>query len=244
MRALELRLPVLVGVAWFLVGPLAGCRSSDELGVINTEPVAASGGKGGRGTGGRSGSGGRVGAASGGSPASGAGGAGGTVVVDNDASASDVTSAPGPDSAGAGAGPDSGPADAVASDAKIDGPPVGANGIAICWPDPKVIKICHQLENACENCPPGGAPPGNKLAATCFDLIKKAYAGMATDADCEKFAIDNKCPVDNPNGTGNVCGSLNCYAPGCSDKERCLNRQQWGASNMCAPFMATCGPCK
>ena len=43
--------------------------------------------------------------------------------------------------------------------------------------------------------------------------------------------------------TGNVCGSLNCYAPGCKDKARCLNRQQWGDSTMCETFMATC-PCQ
>ena len=40
----------------------------------------------------------------------------------------------------------------------------------------------HQLENACENCPPGGAPPKNKTAQDCFDLVGKAYMGMATDA--------------------------------------------------------------
>jgi hypothetical protein len=139
------------------------------------------------------------------------------------------------------------PTDDAMAPATSDGPvslPDSGGKVAVCWPDPKVIKICHQLENACENCPPGGAPPKNKTAQVCFDLVKKAYAGMATDADCEKFAIDNKCTVDDVKTTGNVCGSLNCYAPGCKDKARCLDRQQWGASSMCAPFMATCGPCQ
>jgi hypothetical protein len=92
--------------------------------------------------------------------------------------------------------------------------------------------------------PAGRGSPGNKTAVACFALIKKAYAGMATDADCAKFAVDNKCKVDNLGKGGNVCGSLNCYVPGCTNKARCLDRQQWGDSSMCKPFQATCGPCK
>jgi hypothetical protein len=101
-----------------------------------------------------------------------------------------------------------------------------------------VIQICHQLENACENCPPGG--PGTALAKACFDLVAKAYAGMADDAACAKFAVDNKCKVDSG---GNVCGSLDCSAPGCMDKARCEDRKGWGDTNQCKAFLATC-PCR
>jgi hypothetical protein len=98
-----------------------------------------------------------------------------------------------------------------------------------------VIKICHQLENACENCPPGG--PGTPLANACFALVEKAYAGMADDAACEKFAVDNKCKVDSG---GNVCGSLDCSVPGCMNPTRCADRKGWGDTTMCKPFLATC----
>ena len=150
--------------------------------------------------------------------------------------------------ASGGGSPEAGPSSDVGVDSggTVDAPsslPDGSGGVAVCWPDPRVIKICHQLENACENCPPGGAPPKNQTATICFALVKKAYAGMATDADCEKFAVDHKCTVDNVATTGNVCGSPNCNAPGCRDKARCLNRQQWGDSSMCRMFMDTC-PCK
>jgi hypothetical protein len=143
------------------------------------------------------------------------------------------------------AGRDGGPPLADAS-AATDGASSGVasdGGVLVCWPDPKVIMICHQLENACENCPPGGAPPKNKAAQDCFDLVERAYKGMASDADCAKFAADHMCTVDNATSTGNLCGSLDCYAPGCKDKARCLDRQQWGDSSMCAQFLATC-PCK
>src|SRR5689334_232137 len=64
----------------------------------------------------------------------------------------------------------------------------GAGGAILgCWPDPKVIKICHQLENACENCGPTKAVACQNgkypKVCACFELINKAYAGMATDAD-------------------------------------------------------------
>ena len=117
---------------------------------------------------------------------------------------------------------------------------IGKDGLAICHADATVIAICKQLENACENCPPGGAPPKNKLAQVCFDLVMKAKAGMAKDADCAKFAVDNKCTVDKG---GNVCGSLNCTVAGC-DKAACDKWQQWGDAAMCRPLMAKCGPCK
>jgi hypothetical protein len=102
------------------------------------------------------------------------------------------------------------------------------------------LSICKQVENACENCPPGGAPPKNKLAQVCFDLIAKAKAGMATDADCAKFAVDNKCTVDKG---GNVCGTLNCTVAGCP-KGPCDKAQQYGDAAACRPLLAKCGPCK
>jgi hypothetical protein len=128
----------------------------------------------------------------------------------------------------------------------------GAGGMAgavlACWVDPKVIKICHQLENACENCGPmkGVAPPKNTKAQPCFDLVTKAYMGMATDADCEKHAIDNDCTVDNASTTGNVCGSLDCTVAACNVKfggKSCEEAKGWGDSSICKSFYAKC-PCK
>jgi hypothetical protein len=123
----------------------------------------------------------------------------------------------------------------------------GATGAVLgCWPDPKVIKICHQLENACENCPPGGAPPKNTTATKCFALVEMAYKGMATDADCAKFAVDNKCTVDNASTTGNVCGSLDCNPTTCGGKsggKTCEEAKGWGDASICMAFYAKC-PCK
>jgi hypothetical protein len=226
-----------------LASGLLGCREDDSGPA--PAPARSTGGAGGAATGGRGGRG------------AGAGGSGGTgTTAGTGGSSAAGSGAAGAGAAGSGGGPagTSGSADAAAdasgSDLAGDGNPAASDGaigmpgpdggIAICWPDPAVIMICRQLENACENCPPGGAPPGNKLAQVCFDLIKKAKAGMATDAECAKFAVDNKCTVDKG---GNVCGSLNCYAPTCTDRARCLNRQQWGDSGMCRPFVASCGPC-
>jgi hypothetical protein len=120
--------------------------------------------------------------------------------------------------------------------------------VLACWADPKVIKICHQLENACENCGPmkGVAPPRNTKAQPCFDLVNAAYKGMATDADCEKHAIDNDCTVDNVATTGNVCGSLDCTNPACAGKvsnKTCDEAKGWGDSSICKTFYAKC-PCK
>jgi hypothetical protein len=149
------------------------------------------------------------------------------------------------------------PADAtVLADANVSGgddaatpdvaPPAGDAGpggpLAACFPDPKVIKVCRQLEPACENCPPGGAPPRNKTAVDCFALVEKANAGMASDADCAQFAVDHKCTVDNAATTGNVCGSLNCGATGCN-KAMCDRVYGNGDSAACMRLLATC-PCK
>jgi hypothetical protein len=157
----------------------------------------------------------------------GSGGGGGSGGSGGDAGSDPSGSGGGPATSGAGGG------------AGSSGAGGGSPGsLAVCWPDSTVVKICHQLENACENCPPGG--PGTALAKACFALVEKAYAGMADDAACEKFAIDNKCKVDDG---GNVCGSLNCDAPGCMNKTRCADRKGWGDSSQCQPFLATC-PCK
>jgi hypothetical protein len=213
---------------------ISGCRDTAESAFDPPPAVENTGGSGGKGSGGSKGTGGAK--ATGGSmsaPATGGvtGTAGDSGAVDSPA---DVPATTQPE---VGTTVDMSVADTVS------GPDTAPGKVAVCWPDSKVIKICHQLENACENCPPGGAPPKNTTATTCFALVKKAYAGMATDEDCAKFAVEHKCTVDNVATTGNVCGSLNCYAPGCKDKERCLNRQQWGDSSMCTQFMATC-PCK
>jgi hypothetical protein len=243
------RVPVVVAFTLLVGGGIFGCRSDNvETDPIDTEVTPPA-------TGGRKATGGSTGAKGGGSgmaaggatgmaPAGSGGaapsGSGGAVAADSGA-ASDVPVIP------VGT-PDTAPADDVAAPAPDTGTapttpgagPLGPNGIAICHADPTVIAICKQLENACENCPPGGAPPGNKLAVVCFDLIKKAKAGMATDAECAKFAVDNKCKVDNG---GNVCGSLNCTVAGCN-KAECDKWQQWGDASKCRPLMAKCSPCK
>src|SRR5262249_50826785 len=119
----------------------------------------------------------------------------------------------------------------------------GGLAVAVCWPDPHVIMICHQLENACENCGPMKGP-SDPLAKPCFDLVKRAYDGLATDADCAKHAVDNKCTIDNVNTTGNRCGSLDCAAPGCNtQRAACEKDKQWGDSSKCDKWFAKC-PCK
>jgi hypothetical protein len=213
---------------------------------------AVSGGSGGESSGGTGGSGqpesgGSGGTASGGTGAEPvSGGSGGTASAGGSGGTAPVAGQGGaPDAAAAGQSGDGSASGGVSGGDGGFGitSPDGSASVLACWSDPRVIAICHQLENACENCPPGGAPNKNPKAQPCFDLVEKAYKGMASDADCVAFAVENKCFVDNAKTTGNVCGSLNCYAPGCSNKARCLDRQQWGDSSMCAPFMATCA-CK
>jgi len=125
-----------------------------------------------------------------------------------------------------------------------------AGAVLACWPDPKVVKICHQLENACENCGPKKAVACNNGAnpkvCACFDLVNKAYAGMATDADCEKYFNENQCVVDNAATTGNTCGSLDCTNAACNGKfggKTCEEAKGWGDSSICNSFYAKC-PCK
>jgi hypothetical protein len=150
----------------------------------------------------------------------------------------DAPRPPPPDAAPEPDAPD--PADAppiAGSDAGTVVPSDG--GIALCFSNPRVVAICRQLEPACENCPPGGAPPGNPTAQECFDLVARAKAGMATDAECVKFFQDRKCTVDNG---GNVCGSLNCAARGCN-AAMCSAAFENGDTVACMRFAATC-PCR
>jgi hypothetical protein len=134
------------------------------------------------------------------------------------------------------------PVDAVAAvDVATPTDAVAPKGPAACHPNAKVIAICHQLEAACQNCP-GGAM--GAVSTRCFAAVQKN-----DDAACAKFAVDNKCPVDDAAGKGNVCGSLNCgvgngppVAAGCN-KAMCAKAQGEGDSAKCMPFLAAC-PCK
>ncbi len=239
MGSCKLRLAV-VALLFFVDGALAGCASQDE-GPSSTSSGTAGASHGGE-AGASSAAGGSSGDVGGGSSGSltsggtmdGSGGGAGSAVTSGSGGGAGATGAGGADASGSGGvggtgGGGAGPGGSGGS---------GTGGVAVCWPDSMVIKICHQLENACENCPPGG--PNTPLANACFALVEKAYAGMADDAACEKFAIDNKCKVDSG---GNVCGSLNCDTPGCVNKARCEDRKGWGDTSQCQPFLATC-PCR
>jgi hypothetical protein len=231
MRKFEIR--VGVTMAFLVLGGLSGCGGS------NAGRQNAGGGSGGAaGDEATGGSGGSSHETGGGGEAGGASGKGGT-----------------PGTGGAAHVPDASGGEADATTGAVDGNlPVDSaapivsdgggtgSGVAVCWNDPKVIMICHQLENACINCGNGKNPPANKDAVDCFDLIKKAYAGMATDADCVKFATDHVCKPDDATTTGNVCGGLDCQAPGCKDRVKCEFVKQDGESDKCQPYVATC-PC-
>jgi hypothetical protein len=208
---------------------LAACGGSTTSGRPKGGASGSGGGDGGS-DGSSSGSGG-----SGGTHASGgSGGAGGAAVVDASSGSSDTMTSGAADGAAAESG---GPG------MSADGGPGSDGGVAICWKDPKVIMICHQLENACINCGSGKNPPANTDAVACFELIKKAYAGVATDQDCVDFATAHKCKPDDATTTGNVCGGLNCQVPGCKDPAMCEFVKQDGESDKCQPYVATC-PCK
>jgi hypothetical protein len=123
-------------------------------------------------------------------------------------------------------------ADAAAPDAVKTGP-------AACFPDPKVIAVCVQLESACNNCPGGGE--GKKSTLDCYAVVQKG-----DDAACAKYSVDKKCNVDPG---GNVCGSLNCgvgqgppVAAGCN-VTACKLAQGNGDSAKCQTLLAAC-PCK
>lgn len=228
------------------------------------------GGKGGStGTGGNKGKGGTGGSASTGTGGSAGTGTGGATATGGTDGAKDAASDTGPASDADQPTDDSGTTDdsAVSSDVSTtdtastdatSGGDAATGTILACWSDPKVIKICHQLENACENCGPkkGVACQNGKYpqVCACFDLVDKAFKGMATDADCEKFAVDNSCTVDDLATTGNTCGSLNCElpackctTPGCEDESNrgktCAADQHYGIGSACDKWAAKC-PCK
>jgi hypothetical protein len=238
----------VVALSLLMSASVFGCRSSSEDTFADPIDPATSATGGRKATGGSSGSkagsggsaatGGSSGsAATGGAPAAPPPATDGAVTTDVPAAAdapvtpvADATTAPDVEV----------PASDSGAPATPGAGPKGPDGLAICHADPMVLSICKQVENACENCPPGGAPPKNKLAQVCFDLIAKAKAGMASDADCAKFAVDNKCTVDKG---GNVCGTLNCTVAGCP-KGQCDKVQQYGDAAACRPLLAKCGPCK
>jgi hypothetical protein len=220
-------------VVFLVLGSIGGCSSSSG------HRPASAGGNGGDDTGGTSGS--EMGGAGG--RDSGAAGVGGHGPAADAAVLTADAVAPEPDT---GEGPDlGGQMDSSQPQTMSDGSAGGdgGGGVAVCWTDPKVIMICHQLENACINCGSGKNPPANTDAVACFELIKKAYAGMATDADCVQFAKDHVCKPDDATTTGNVCGGLNCQAAGCKDPVKCEFVKQDGESDKCMPYVASC-PCK
>jgi hypothetical protein len=241
------------------VGSVYGCGSDtantgstgDEGGSTGTGGKKATGGSGGSvstGTGGAKASGGAGGSGKDASPASDTDEPATDADEPSDDSGTAVDSSVGgdvstPDTSGTGGTP---------------GSDAAAGGLLACWPDPKVIKICHQLENACENCgPTKGKACGNgkyPQICACFDLIEKAFKGMATDEDCVKFAAANDCKVDNATTTGNICGSLNCElpdckcnTPGCGDEanrgKTCSADQHYGDAAACQKWVSKCS-CK
>jgi hypothetical protein len=228
MKKLEDRAVVLM--VFLILGGLAGCGGS-KTGRQNA--VGGSGGAAGdESPGGAGGSSPETGAGGGAGGLGGKGGTGGAPhLPDAAAQSADARSD----------GASDGPLPADSAVASSDGSS-STDGVALCWNDPKVIMICHQLENACINCGSGKNPPANQDAVACFELVKKAYAGMATDADCVKFATEHVCKPDDFATTGNVCGGLDCQAAGCKDPVKCEVVKQDGESDKCQPYLATC-PC-
>lgn len=209
-----------------------GGDGEEETGGASGSTGGKTGGTGGKATGGASGSTGGASGSTGGASGS-TGGTGGST-----GGAGGSTGGAGGSTGGAGGGGGTGGAGG------------GGGAVLACWPNPKVIKICHQLENACENCGPTKAVACQNgkypKVCACFELINKAYKGMATDADCEKYAMENDCTVDNVATTGNLCGSLDCSNPACSARigsRSCLDAQGWGDSSQCKAYYDKC-PCK
>jgi hypothetical protein len=271
MRDSKSRLGVLVA-ALFLAGSVIACSSATPRQNTSTGGSGGDGDTGGStgSTGGKSGTGGKTGTggssatggdgggaggATGGSGGGDTGGAGGST---GGAGGSDTGGAGGGDTGGAGGGGNTGGSGGGTGGGGGGGAGGSTGALLSCWADPKVIHICHQLENACENCGPkkavackNGMP---KEVCGCFDLVDKAFMGMATDADCEKYAAANNCTVDNATTTGNICGSLNCDLPACKcttpgcDGEAfkgktCAADQHWGDATGCQKWAAKC-PCK
>ena len=73
-----------------------------------------------------------------------------------------------------------------------------------------------------------------------------AFMGLASDADCAKFAVDKKCTVDKG---GNVCVTVDCDGtPGCenknqTDKTACDYVSRYGDPAPCMKFLPRCA-CK
>ena len=263
MRAYSVRFRSLlvVAVLALLGGGPSGCSKSEPSGIQAVDPATSGAGgsggsrgsKGGSGGSAKGGSGadasGATGDAAGQTETDGGTGGSGAASTSDDASGGGDDAGPGDDAGSAGPG---GSADGSVGTGDDGGDAPGNAGgpILACWPDPKVIHICRQLENACENCGPmkGFPSPKNPKADPCFALVIKAKAGKATDADCAAHALANDCTVDDVTTTGNVCGSLACNPTTCggtfgAKKRSCLEAQQWGASDECMHWYAKC-PCK
>jgi hypothetical protein len=103
-----------------------------------------------------------------------------------------------------------------------------SSGPAACHPDPNVIKICKQLEPACQNC------PDRAVWDECFRV-----SAAGNDTACARYAADNDCTVDQG---GNWCGSLDCTAQGCP-RASCRDAQGNGASGACQAMLDEC-PCQ
>jgi hypothetical protein len=235
------RLRLALFASLLLVGSaMSGCRDT-KPDYFGTPPAPES-------------TGGRTGTGTGGRPAT--GGRGGTSGAADAGAVKPVDAVPAVD--GAVAGPDAVASDAVASDAvpvvEVGAPdmvvvpvadaaapdtrPVTGNGPAACFPDPKVIAICLQLEAACNNCPGGGM--GMKPTMDCYAVVQRG-----NDVACAKYAVDKKCTIDPG---GNVCGSLNCgvgsgppVKAGCN-RNACRTAQGNGDSAKCQALLAAC-PC-
>jgi hypothetical protein len=239
------QLPLVVFAAVIVFGNgLLGCRNTSPAPYAPVDTMGTSPGR--SGTGGRTGRGG-----SGGAKAAGGAG-GGTMASAPDASNADlasdaVNSSDVASDAQVVISDAAGPVEVGAPDAVVDARADGRadaqtdatrSGPAACHTNSRVIAICHQLESACLNCP-GGAM--GKVVTDCFAAVRRG-----NDAACAKYAVDQKCTIDNG---GNVCGSLNCgngvgpaVAPGCN-KAACTKAQGEGNSSMCQPLLAAC-PCR
>jgi hypothetical protein len=226
--------------ALIAAGSIYGCSEDAGPGGVENEGGATQ-------TGGSKGKGG-----SGGSSAKGgASGSGG--ISHTDASGSDLSSDDAAESTDAPEGADGDAVDTGASETGGAGPSTGGTSgsdagkpaVASCSTQVSGLTTCRQLEVACENCPPGGAPEKNPTADECFKLTDRAFAGQATDADCAKFAMEKKCTVDPG---GNICVTLNCDGrPGCDgnpdDRKTCAGAAHYGEKADCQKYLPKCS-CK
>ena len=230
---------LLAAGSFYGCGDKAPASAPVEEGTGGRKATGGSPGTGGaKATGGAGGSSAKGGASGNGSGGSGAQDSG----AGNDADA--------PESSDVPAGSDDVAADSKPSDTGAggtSGSDAGGKKIAACAKDPMGLTTCRQLEIACENCPPKGPPETNPKAKICFDdVIHRAFLGQATDEECAKFAVDNKCTVDPG---GNICVTLNCDgSPGCDnkdplDRKTCIGAARYGQKADCLPYVAKCA-CK